>query len=304
MKEIRIMNQELDIKRIEVTRVLAGRDEGFVAIVGPCANQKNRKVIHEGTQLAKLAKDGLVTVHRVPTWKPRTPRKDGTMPWQGLEHRNPTGALSRVLWECRKNIPVALEIKDRAMAIKYGHLATMMWLGARSSGNAQLDQTMTRADMSMVPLGIKNDLSGNIDSALERIRGIRKGRTHKVGMPAVVSLIFRGGTDMQTPDAWEESYKRAMHATEGRMIVDVAHGGEMAHDPSGAFRKTVLGQMTCLDHVVSLAQKGLVPAGIMIEASDITIPEPYLRTDPNMPFSTALEAVSELYALAMKGVRV
>lgn len=73
------------------------------------------------------------------------------------------------------------------------------------------------------------------------------------------------------------------------MIVDVAHGSEMAHDPAGAFGKTVEGQQQALEHVTALAAQGYAPIGIMIEASDIPSP-----TDPVMPLDVACEGLIKL----------
>ncbi len=300
----RIMSKELDIKHAEISRILAGRDEGLVAIVGPCANQKSRKIIHEGVQLAKMATTGLATVHRIPSWKPRTPVMHGPKPWEGLHDSNCISALSRTLWERRKGVHIAFEVKDREHLAHYRNIGAFVWLGARSIGNEALNALVARSDMALTPVGVKNELTGSTATALERIKKIEKLRRNKVGMPGTVSLLFRGGSALQTPHKWEDAYKRAMHATQGRMIVDVAHGSEMAHDPSGNFNKTVLGQMACLDHVLSLAQDGWVPRGIMIEASDVTIVDPSRQTDPNMPFKHALDAVQELHAITMQGVTV
>ncbi len=119
---------------------------------------------------------------------------------------------------------------------------------------------------------------------------MRKAR----GNGASISLIFRGGKLFDTPDKWEEAYVDALDATNGRLIVDTAHGGEMAHDTEGKFNKSVLGQIACLDHVIELAKAGIVPTGILCEASDAPS-----QVDPVIPFETAVQKTVELHQ-AMK----
>jgi hypothetical protein len=76
----------------------------------------------------------------------------------------------------------------------------------------------------------------------------------------------------------------------GRFIVDVAHGGEQAHDPEQRFGKSAEGQLACLSSVNDIAEATTwIPHGVMIEASDIKSP-----TDPVVPLDEAFDALRRL----------
>jgi hypothetical protein len=66
----------------------------------------------------------------------------------------------------------------------------------------------------------------------------------------------------------------------------------MAHHPEGIYAKSVAGQIACIEHVIAIADKGELPAGIMMEASDADSP-----TDPLIPFSIAIEGLRQLSSL-------
>jgi hypothetical protein len=138
-------------------------------------------------------------------------------------------------------------------------------------------------------VGVKNGLSGAIDTALQhvdRINTMREGYED----PASAVLVYRGGENAKNPLAWRNAYLDAHEQTSGLVIVDIAHGTEMAHDPDGQFKKTVAGQILAMEAVLDLAREGYAPAGIMIEASDLKS-----RTDPHMPLEIALNGVKQLY---------
>lgn len=135
----------------------------------------------------------------------------------------------------------------------------------------------------LLPVGIKNDLSGSTDVAVNEARRLSSLREDS---DTPVVILFRGGENAKTPEDWEEQYKLAFERTEGRLIVDTAHGVEMAHAPGADFTKSVIGQVACLEHVIKLAEDGFAPAGIMIEASDAISP-----TNPNMPHSSGISGI-------------
>jgi len=81
--------------------------------------------------------------------------------------------------------------------------------------------------------------------------------------------------------------------------VDVAHGGEMAFDPNGAYKKTPEGQIACMERVVELAVKyGEMLVGMMVEASHAPSP-----TDPVIAPEIALGGVLQLHRLRMRHVQ-
>jgi hypothetical protein len=173
---------------------------------------------------------------------------------------------------------------------RYKPMLSCAWIGSRNIGNNELVSMVARLDPKL-PLGVKNTMDGATDHALAQIERVNSLR-ESAEAPAPAVLIFRGGHELDTPGKWEKAYLRALEITDGQLIVDTAHGSEMAHDPDKKFRKSVAGQVAAMEAVIRLAEQGHPPAGIMLEASDIDSP-----TDPVMPLETAIEGVKRLHWL-------
>lgn len=281
-------------QRIQTQEILQGTMPGLVAIAGPCANHDSQRILVEGMLLSNLASDSLVTLHRQPFWKPRSPALNGPKPWEGLEDTDPEIALSRAQLAVDEGVSIAAEIGKTEHINRYSDLLTFAWIGARSLDNMELIDYVASNLPADLPLGIKNDLTGNIDGALKTIDRINERRADMSDHPAEAILIFRGGSDFDKPRKWSWQVEKAYVATAGRLIIDTAHGSEMAHDPEGNFKKSVEGQIFCLEHVIFLADHGIFPRGVMIEASDYENPDKTKRTDPNMPFASAAMGILEL----------
>jgi hypothetical protein len=86
-------------------------------------------------------------------------------------------------------------------------------------------------------------------------------------------------------------------ATQGRYILDTAHGTEMAHDPQRKFGKSVDGQILAVYAMHRLARQGYVPGGTMMEASGLNSP-----TDPHMPLEIALDGVKQQHAYKVQHI--
>lgn len=277
-------------RRIELTRLAVGaalRGEGFFGAIGPCAMTEDSLTIErEGTMLHELSKaeKGLALVHRKPPWKPRTNPED----WHGLETTNPETAYSIVAQRATAAGNVAIEIGHAPHLDRYGSRLAFGWCGSRNAEDVDLVRAIALHDPTL-PVGMKNSMDGTIDQALVNTRRVHAARGDS-GASAV--LIYRGGRNAATPRDWERNYRQALARTEGRLIVDTAHGGEMAHHPEGIYAKSVAGQIACIEHVIAIADKGELPAGIMMEASDADSP-----TDPLIPFSIAIEGLRQLSSL-------
>lgn len=161
------------------------------------------------------------------------------------------------------------------------------WAGSRNN-DPKLIEAISLHNPGL-PFGIKNGLDGSVEIALNQVEIANELRE---GEDAPVVLIFRGGNTITDPELWEDAYLNALRLTKGRVIVDTAHGTEMAHDPQCQFSKTIKGQILALEHVIEIASSGFSPAGIMIEASDLVS-----RTDPHMPLKIALNGITELVRL-------
>lgn len=279
--------------RTAIADTIAARRAGFIAVVGPCAMTEDQEVLRtEGRTLARMqdVPNGLIVVHRAPLWKPRTD-KDA---WHGLETEQQTvGYAFRMLNElAAANANTAIEIGYAEHLPRYAGRLTLGWLGSRNDGKRELAEAAALHDPGL-PLGIKNGLDGNIAGALETVRTVNRLRGAG-GAPAI--LIFRGGDTLQTPQAWEEAYRLAYRATNGTLIVDTAHGSEMAHDPTGEFKKSVLGQLACMKHVLRIANDyGEVPLGVMVETSGAPSP-----TDPVVSFGASATFVRAMHRIANK----
>jgi phospho-2-dehydro-3-deoxyheptonate aldolase len=277
-------------QRDRVTDIIRNSATGLIAVVGPCALTNTPEAIEEeGMTIAELdsAYKGLAALHRLPPWKPRTRRED----WHGLETTEPEAAYRIIADAARSRGNVAIEMGHYDHVMRYELLTTLGWVGGRNVQRHELAEAIAIHDHSL-PIAVKNGLNGAILKARQNIQGINKDIGRNNTSPA--TLIYRGGENAQTPEAWERQYVRVLQQTRGNVIVDVAHGSEMAHDPEGGFQKSVEGQENALEHVIRLAEMGHIPMGVMIEASDIESP-----TDPVMPLQVALDGVKRLYEIKM-----
>ncbi len=280
--------------RIEMGRALLAqvienpRADNFIAIIGPCAMSDDfEAIMAEGRRIAELqlAHDGLYTVHRAPLWKPRS---DPVTAWNGLETTNPKQAM-RILVGCANNdANMGIEMGRDEHAERYKDCTTFAWIGSRAVGNTDLLDAIVTTEPDL-PVGIKNGMSGAIDEALHEVERINA----RGSAPAI--LIFRGGEDLRTPEAWEKAYLEAYRLTNGRLIIDLAHGSEMAHDPTMGFKKSVAGQISAMQHLIKLAEQGHAPLGVMMEASDVIAKAVEQRVDPPMPLQFALDGAVRLH---------
>lgn len=285
-------HRERIIRAMSLEKALSGP---LIAIIGPCSNQieNNDTIVSEGLQVASIGTGSIIGVHRIPFWKPRTPKPGAIKrPWEGIIDTDINTALELTAHEAYDlGIPIAAELGKPEHIGLFSPMLSFAWLGSRSVEDDLLDLSIAGL-RGPVSVGVKNGMEGRPDSALARM-----GRLGALGVENQI-MIFRGGENARTPEGWENAFKRAHFLTGGRMIVDVAHGGEMAFDPSGSFSKTQQGQENCLRRVIELAEEGLFTRGVMIEASDVVIPNPEHRTDINMDFDKAISGV-----LRLAGVR-
>lgn len=260
-----------------------------LGIIGYCARPGQEhapEIMLESGLVAKAhdPEDGLVTLHRGPMWKPRSDPSE----WHGIETTHPEGAYITMRDQAEVYANLAVEVRHKYHLQRYGHLLSFMWTGGRSVNDSELMKTVALENPS-IPLGIKNDLDGTIDLALEQIEQVTALRG-KDGAPAI--LIYRGGLKASSPKAWEEAVMYVHERTKGRFILDTAHGAEMAHDPKRKFGKSVDGQVLAAYAMNRLVRQGYAPAGSMMEASELKS-----RTDPHMPLYIALATIKEQHRL-------
>lgn len=269
-----------------ISTMIGEYSTGILAVIGPCAMTDTEEMIAvEATRLADVARGNpnLQTLYRSPFWKPRTKKED----WHGLETTDPEIAYRIMVERSQATANMAVEIgTDPRHLSRYADLTTLAWKGGRNDLQPELTTALALHDPTL-PVAVKNGLDGDILKALADVNTIE---TIRRGIGGRAILLFRGGLNATNPEDWEKQYLHAHDLTDGRMLVDWAHGGEQAHDPNGQFQKSVAGQIACMEHVIDIAERtGKIPAGIFAEASDVKSP-----TDPVMPFDIAIEGAQTL----------
>jgi hypothetical protein len=280
--------ERIEQRRLNAGAILTHEIDGLVALFGGCSipNHIPQEVHTEGRQIAAFEEEeeGIQAENRLCVWKPRSDPND----WHGVETKRPEAAHQAVTMRAVESGHVAMEFAHPRHAERYGSLTTVAWGGSRNVGNVDTLLEIARR-IPYVPFPIKNGLDGNIDHALMVVDKIN-GERGDGGAPSV--LLYRGGMNAQTPDTWREQCAQAIKATEGRIIIDVAHGGEMAHDPLGRFGKSELGQIACMMSLAQVMREGYIPAGVMVEASDVPS-----ETDPTIPLALAMDGIRTLNAI-------
>lgn len=298
------------MKNIEMRRPDRSDSGRMIVIAGPCSvsDETAELVLQEARARQALPLNELEMINRVPLWKPRTEQHA----WRGWVQCDPHGALSFMeRGAALHGLAVAMEIGSVEHQVFLEHL-TMAWLGARNIGNAALRQLVM--GNPGLPFGIKNGMDEDTSEAVSVVETLREGRKKWVGEGAArLFLVHRGGVS-NTPQKWEDSVRHALdlvavannrpHRMDDQpigLIIDTAHGGEMAHDPNGGFAKSVCGQIRAVEHVIDMMSQGKLDGspfcGVMMETSDADqLPDlpAHHRTDPNIPFMTGLEIIKEL----------
>jgi len=275
---------EIESSRQRVNLAL-NEESLFLDVSGPCTFRL-QDIVTMDIEAASLKvlptiQPGLVAIQRDAIWKPRSDPNAN----HGIESTDPLLAFEIIRALSDRYAIASMEFGSVEQVVKYANLLSFAWIGARSKDETELMKKAATFDRNL-PLGIKNGLDGDIDHTLQQIEMLRRERGEDA---AEIVLIYRGGGNAKTPDEWEQRYIEAVEATDGKIIGDTAHGGEMAHDPNREYAKTKLGQMACTKHMIDLAKDGIVPAGKMSEASGVP-----RFIDPNMPFKFGYAAMREM----------
>jgi 3-deoxy-7-phosphoheptulonate synthase len=269
--------------RQAVIDILQGHDTRTIVIAGPCSQDDSVQpdgtpsVVQFARRLRDLAgtdeiKRKLLVIMRCPPAKPRTDL--GT---RGLEQHDLRAAHRLLTDIVNAGVPVALEVMNDKHIARYGDLASLVWIGARTQ------DTMLRHTLSLfpqLPVLCKNGETGDLGPPLASIKTIAAshanpeivlpdGRIAHVaqspGNPNT-GIIWRGGTSYQSAEGFERGL--AATADTGQpYAVDCAHGNEKAHDARGV--KSIEGQLACFDHLLKVLKAGQLnsqPSAVMIEA--------------------------------------
>ncbi len=280
--------------RTRISRGIRGEIPLLVVGKGQCStNIRDINITHSEARdhraFMDTTPDVLVT-QRQNHWKPRSPREDGSTPWEGMETTHLNEALKLHLDSLGAGVPICMEVALPRHLERYAAGLTLAWIGARNRDkNFIVEATILEKHL---PLGIKNDLAGNVDWALTMADAMNHIRTNVAGS-APVFLVDRGGTELNTPRRWEDHTKRTLERTRGQHVICLGHGTEQAHDPDGNFGKSVEGQISAMEHYIKIGeQTGMWANGLLLEASDAPS-----DTDPNMPHQIALDGIAHIASL-------
>ncbi|HMP71967.1 MAG TPA: 3-deoxy-7-phosphoheptulonate synthase [Kiritimatiellia bacterium] len=230
--------------RETVSRILAGEDPRFLAVVGPCSIHDPVSAVDYGQRLIKLREqisDELFVVMRVYFEKPRT-----TVGWKGLINDpdlDDSCDIVKGLQTARKlivdlgemGLPVATEFLDPIVPQYLGDLITWAAIGARTT-ESQTHREMA-SGLSM-PVGFKNGTDGRIQTAVDAL--MSASRSHSFlgidqdGRTSVIKtlgnsdchIVLRGG--IQGPNYQAEQIQASLsllqkHSLSPRVMIDCSH---------------------------------------------------------------------------------
>ena len=231
--------------REAVRRILHGRDDRLLVVVGPCSIHDPALAIEYASRLRRQSDglaDALLLVMRVYFEKPRT-----RMGWKGLiydpaldGHGDIGEGLRqarRILLDCaRLGVPTASEILDLVTPQYYAELLAWGAIGARTV-ESPLHRQMASA--LSAPVGFKNPTHGGIGTAIDAIHVAAQPHRFPTisleGRAMVVTttgnpdahVVLRGSS--QGPNFDAASVAAATAALEasglpGRVLIDCSHG--------------------------------------------------------------------------------
>ncbi len=264
--------------RTTAREIIEGKDGRFAIIVGPCSVHDRDSTLEYAARLKKLSaeiQDTCFIVMRAYLEKSRT-----SVGWKGyiydpdLSGKNALGRgiyLSRelLLDLTEMGIPLATEFVDPLLSPYFSDLVSWGFIGARTSTSQPHRQL---ASSLSFPIGCKNDLSGDIRSALETVISTRhphmfidiseKGMiSHTSDGNPYTHIVLRGGRNQSNyeEDALSYCYSQLKkHHLPARVLIDCAHGNS---------QKQPLKQSEVAKYALEMTLKGdknLV--GIMLES--------------------------------------
>jgi len=230
--------------REQVARVIHGRDDRLLVVVGPCSIHDPAAGLDYARKLKKPAAEfaeDLLVVMRVYFEKPRT-----TIGWKGLindPHLDSSFVINEGLRRARRflidvadlGLPVGTEFLDPITPQFIADLVSWGAIGARTS-ESQVHRELA-SGLSM-PVGFKNATDGNLQVAIDGVRSSANPHhflsVTKQGVAAIVAtegnedchVILRGGAS--GPNYSSVDVTRVVKALEskglnGRVMVDCSH---------------------------------------------------------------------------------
>lgn len=254
--------------REEVARILEGKDERLLLIIGPCSVHNitaARRYANKLKALAEELKDSFLILMRVHGEKPRT-----TLGWKGFvsdPYLDGSEQLEHGLREMRRfflelakmNLPIATEILDPFIQPYFSDLISWAQIGARTC-SSQVHRQL--ASSLPNPVGFKNNTDGNIRVAVDAVMTSQaphcfvslspEGRVSHVkskGNPHS-HIVLRGGLrgsnyDVTSINQATEFLRRA--GAPCRFLIDCSHDNARGNPNQ---------QELVFEHVIDLASQG------------------------------------------------
>lgn len=186
--------------RSDIARVLRGRDDRLLVLVGPCSVHSPESALVYAGKLADLAhrfSDSLLVVMRAYVEKPRT--RTG---WKGLvndPHLDESYDIGRGLRVSRQlladivgmGLPVGCEFLDPLTSRYLSDTVSWASIGARTAQSQVHRQLSSGLNM---PVGIKNATSGRIEDAVDGVVAAGHGHVFLgISDDGAVATITTGG---------------------------------------------------------------------------------------------------------------
>lgn len=267
--------------RIDSSRIINGKDDRCLVIVGPCSIHDTKAALEYAGRLKKLAielSDDLVIVMRAYLEKPRT-----TVGWKGLINDpnvdntfdiNLGLRVSRQLYADltgKIGLPIGSEMLDTISPQYFGDLLSFGAIGARTT-ESQLHREL--ASGLSFPIGFKNGTDGGLAVALDAVQASSKGHhfmgVTKNGMAAITTtkgndhcfIILRGGKKITNYDA--ESVNDAKIAISKSTNPNIKLMVDCSHDNSQKNYENQPKVLKAVTEQISSGEDSII--GVMIES--------------------------------------
>eukprot|EP01062_Namystynia_karyoxenos_P031104 TRINITY_DN2308_c0_g1_i1.p1 TRINITY_DN2308_c0_g1~~TRINITY_DN2308_c0_g1_i1.p1 ORF type:complete len:374 (+),score=116.86 TRINITY_DN2308_c0_g1_i1:87-1208(+) len=267
--------------REAVYKVVRGKDDRLIAIVGPCSIHDPEAALEYARKLKVLADElvnDILIVMRVYFEKPRT-----TVGWKGLiNDPNLDGSFminkgirmgrDLLVKVNELGLPCGCEFLDTITPQFFADLVSWGAIGARTTESQIHRELASGLSMS---IGFKNGTSGDLDIACDAVMAAKSPHSFlsvtKQGLAAIVhtrgnpycTVILRGGKDgpNYSPEHVADAVK-AM-ATRGvmhrKVIIDCSHGNSLKQHKNQPVVAEAVGKQ------VAEGQKAII--GVMIESN-------------------------------------
>ena len=258
-------NQTVAAGRAEIEKILEGRDDRLIVVVGPCSIHDPEAGLEYARRLAPLRKryrEDLCLVMRVYFEKPRT-----TVGWKGLindPHLDGSFAIREGLYAARGflrdvtdlGLPTGSEFLDPITPQFYADLISWGAIGARTT-ESQVHRELA-SGLSM-PVGFKNGTYGTVQMAIDGI-GAAAGEHHflsvtKHGVAGIVAtkgnphchVILRGGSSGPNFDPGSiRSVEQKLREADlpARIMIDCSHANSCKdHEKQAGVAESLAGQI-------------------------------------------------------------